>query len=83
MKKETIKFEFPRSSTIETVINVIVSKKFASNSSSINYSLLLASTLPKWDDTRRRESIFHPSNPSDRKSICFVDVNPKFVRTQQ
>lgn len=38
-KKKTIKFEFPRSSTIETVISVIVSKKFASNSSSINYSL--------------------------------------------
>lgn len=47
MKKKTIKFESPRSSTIETVISVIVSKKFASNSSSINYSLLLASTLPK------------------------------------
>lgn len=48
-----------------------VSKRKKNSFQILRDELLTRINSSKWDDTRRRDSIFHPQNPSDRKSICF------------
>lgn len=64
-----------------------VSKRKKNSFQILRDQLLTRINSFKWDDTRRRDSIFHPQNPSDRKSICFdkpkIRENSTIKYTQQ
>lgn len=64
-----------------------VSKRKKNSFQILRDQLLTRINSSKWDDTRRRDSIFHPQNPSDRKSICFdkpkIRENSTIKYTQQ